>query len=283
MSKKTVLITGCSDGGIGSTLAKQFAALGYHVYATLRTVSKAASLRDVSGVEILSLDVTLQESITACAAEVERRSGSLDILINNAGADFVVPFLDVKLEEAKQLYDVNIFSILLVTQAFAPMLIKAKGCVANFSSIAGEMPLCWSSIYVSSKAAAKKMSECMRTELAPLDVRVITAVVGAVHTPIHERAGELNMPPTSYYQSLRDHINEVRKGTTKPGAVDTETVCKGLIADITGGKSGVVWRGGTATGVRLLSWLAPSSIWDSIVNNGRGLELISRPSNTDKK
>ncbi|KAI0185944.1 hypothetical protein EV127DRAFT_347236 [Xylaria flabelliformis] len=283
MSKKTVLITGCSDGGIGSTLAKQFAALGYHVYATLRTVSKAASLQDVSGVEILSLDVTSQESIAACAAEVERRSGSLDVLINNAGADFVVPFLDVKLEEAKQLYDVNVFSILLVTQAFAPMLIKAKGCVANFSSIAGEMPLCWSSIYVSSKSAAKKMSECMRTELAPLGVRVITAVVGAVHTPIHERAGDLNMPPTSYYQSLRDHINEVRRGTTKPGAVDTETVCRGLIADITGGKSGVVWRGGTATGVRLLSWLAPSSMWDSIVNNGRGLELVSRPSITDKK
>jgi len=149
MSKKTVLITGCSDGGIGSTLAKQFAALGYHVYATLRTVSKAASLRNVSGVEILSLDVTSQESIAACAAEVERRSGSLDILINNAGADFVVPFLDVKLEEAKQLYDVNVFSILLVTQAFAPMLIKAKGCVANFSSIAGEMPLCWSSTSIS--------------------------------------------------------------------------------------------------------------------------------------
>lgn len=135
-------------------------------------------------------------------------------------------------------------------------------------------------IYVSSKSAAKKMSECMRTELAPLGVRVITAVVGAVHTPIHERAGELNMPPNSYYQSLRDHINEVRKGTTKPGAVDTETVCKGLIADITGGKSGVVWRGGTATAVRLLSWLAPASVWDSIVNNGRGLDLISRPSTT---
>ena len=104
------------------------------------------------------------------------------------------------------------------------------------------------------------------------------APVGAVHTPIHQRAGELNIPSTSYYQNLRDHINEVREGTTKPGAVDTDTVCKALIADITGGKSGVIWRGGTASAVRLLSWISPSSVWDSIVNNGRGLDQVVRPS-----
>ncbi|KAI0201521.1 putative short-chain dehydrogenase/reductase [Astrocystis sublimbata] len=278
MAKKTVLITGCSDGGIGSTLAKQFAAHGYHVFATVRTVSKAASLQAVSGIDILELEVTSQESIAACAADVDRRTaGSLDVLVNNAGADFVVPFLDVKIDEAKKLFDVNVFSILMVTQAFAPMLINARGCVANFGSIAGEMPLCWSSVYTSSKAAAKHLSECLRTEMAPLGVRVITAVVGAVHTPIHQRAGELDLPQGSYYRNLRDHINEVRKGTTKPGACDTETVCKGLIADITGNKSGVVWRGGTAGGVRLLSWIAPAGIWDSIVNNGRGLEQVVRP------
>ncbi|KAI8626387.1 putative short-chain dehydrogenase/reductase [Xylariaceae sp. FL1651] len=278
MNKKTVLITGCSDGGIGSTLAKQFAAKGYHVFATLRNTSKAASLVGVNSVEVLELEVTSRESIAACAAEVDRRTnGSLDILINNAGADFVVPFLDVNVDEAKRLYDVNVWSIMLVTQGFAPLLIKAHGCVANFSSIAGEMPLCWSSVYSSSKVAAKQMSECMRTELAPLGVRVVTAIVGAVHTPIHERAGELNLPAGSYYQNMRDHLNEVRKGTHKPGAVDPEVVCRELIADITGGKSGVIWRGGTATPVRYLSWLLPAGMWESIVNKGRGLEMVAKP------
>ncbi|KAJ8122118.1 hypothetical protein O1611_g9927 [Lasiodiplodia mahajangana] len=281
MHKKSVLITGCSDGGIGSELAKQFAAKGYQVFATVRTPSKAASLESVSGVEVLQLEVTSKESIAACAAEVDRRTGgTLDVLINNAGADFVFPFLDVDIEEVKKLYDVNVFSIIRVTQGFAPMLIKAQGCVANFSSIAGEMPLCWSisseGVYSGSKVAAKQTSEVMRTELAPLGVRVITGIIGAVHTPIHERAGELNLPEGSPYQNLRDHINEVRKGTVKPGAVDVTSVCKSIISDIEGGKSGIIWRGGTSSLVRFLSWLLPAGLWETVVNNGRGLEKVTK-------
>ncbi|KAF2971904.1 hypothetical protein GQX73_g1746 [Xylaria multiplex] len=265
-----VLITGCSDGGIGSELAKQFAARGYQVYATVRTPSKAASLVGVSGVEVLELEVTSTESIAACATEVDRcTGGTLDVLINNAGADFVVPFLDVSLEQAKQLYDVNVFSIIGVTQEFAPMLIKAQGCVVNFSSIAG--------VYSSSKAAAKQISECMRTELAPLGVRVITGIIGAVQTPIHQRAGDLVLSEGSYYQNLRDHINEVRKGTTKPGAVDVASVCKTIVSDVDGEKRGIVWRGGTAAAVRFLSWLLPNGLWESVVNKGRGLEQVVKP------
>lgn len=121
------------------------------------------------------------------------------------------------------------------------------------------------------------MSETMRTELAPLGVRVITGVIGAVHTPIHQRAGELNLPPRSYYRNLRDHINEILKGNNKPGAVNTDVVCQGIISDITGGKSGVIWRGGTASAVKILSWLLPAGVWEGIVNKGRGLELVTKP------
>ncbi|KAI1375603.1 putative short-chain dehydrogenase/reductase [Hypoxylon crocopeplum] len=275
MAKKTVLITGCSDGGIGATMAKEFAAQGYHVFATLRNLTKAKSLEGVDGVEILQLEVTSKESVEQCAAEVEKRTGgTLDILVNNAGADFVIPLLDVSIDEAKKLYDINVWGILLVTQAFAPMLIKAKGCVANFSSIAGIMPLSWSGIYSSSKAAAKQMSEILRVELQPLGVRVITAMVGAVVTPIHDRAGELDLPAGSPYQNIRDLINDVRKGVHKPGAVKVEVASKALISDITSGKTGLVWRGGTASLSRYLGWLLPNGVWESVVNNGRGLNMV---------
>ncbi|RYP56730.1 hypothetical protein DL771_011669 [Monosporascus sp. 5C6A] len=275
MAMKTVLITGCSDGGIGSTMAKQFAAQGYHVFATLRSPMKGKSLVGVHGLEILELEVTSKESIEQCAAEVKKRTGgTLDILVNNAGADFVIPLLDVSIDEAKRLYDINVWSILALTQSFAPMLIKAKGCVANLSSIAACMPLCWSGIYSSSKAAAKQISEILRVELRPLGVRVITGMVGAVKTPIHDRTGELNLPTGSYYQNIRDLINDIRKGTKKPGAVDVEVASKAIINDITSGKSGIIWRGGTSSLTRYLEWLLPNGLWETVVNNGRGLELV---------
>ncbi|KAI1501988.1 hypothetical protein F5X99DRAFT_428050 [Biscogniauxia marginata] len=136
------------DGGMRSSMAKLFAAQGYHIFATLRNTAKGKSLAAVSGVEILELEVISQESIEQCAAEVGKQTeGALDILINNAGADFVIPLLDVSMDEAKRLYDISVWSILGVTKGFAPMLIKAKGCVANFSSIAGILDLPTGSYY----------------------------------------------------------------------------------------------------------------------------------------
>jgi 1-acylglycerone phosphate reductase len=144
MTKRTVLITGCSDGGIGAAMAKAFSDQEYRVLATLRNVSKAGSLAQMPNVEILQLDVTSHESIEQCVLEVQKRiGGALDVLVNNAGADFVIPLLDVSIDEAKRLYDVNVWSILATTQAFAPMLIQAKGTVSNICSIAATMPLAW--------------------------------------------------------------------------------------------------------------------------------------------
>lgn len=145
MAKKTVLITGCSEGGIGAAMTKAFTDQGYHVFATLRNTSKAGSLAQMANVEIVQLEVTSLESISQCVLEVLKRTGgTLDILVNNAGADFVMPLLDASIDEAKKLYDVNVWSILATTQAFAPLLIKAKGTVCNISSTAATMPLTWS-------------------------------------------------------------------------------------------------------------------------------------------
>jgi 1-acylglycerone phosphate reductase len=144
MAKRTVLITGCSAGGIGATMTKAFSDLDYHVFATLRDTAKAGSLAQMANVEILQLEVTSRESIEQCVLDVQKRTGgTLDVLVNNAGADFVIPLLDTSIEEAKKLYDVNVWGILATTQAFAPLLIKAKGTVCNISSIAATMPLAW--------------------------------------------------------------------------------------------------------------------------------------------
>lgn len=144
MSKRTVLITGCSEGGIGAALARAFHAKGYQVYATLRNPAKAGSLAQMDGMDISTLDVTKKESISQCVQYIETKTGGkLDVLVNNAGADCTIPLLDVPIEEAKALFDLNFWAVLALTQAFAPMLIKAGGTVVNINSVAAKMILAW--------------------------------------------------------------------------------------------------------------------------------------------
>jgi 1-acylglycerone phosphate reductase len=129
-------------------------------------------------------------------------------------------------------------------------------------------------VYSSSKVAAKQISETLRIELQPLGVTVITAMIGAVHTPIHDKAGELVLPEGSYYQSVRETINDQRKGMTKPGSQQVDVTAKNLVNDIVAGRAGLVWRGGTATLVRYLVWLLPSGLFEHVVNDGRGLNKV---------
>ena len=141
---KSVLITGCSEGGLGTSMAKVFRQKGFHVFATLCNLAKAGELADLDNVELLDLDVSSCESIQLCAQAVEKRTGgTLDVLANNAAADFVMPMLDVSIDEAKKLYDTNFWGMLQTVQVFAPMLIKAKDVICNIISTARFLPIAW--------------------------------------------------------------------------------------------------------------------------------------------
>ena len=142
--KKTVLVTGCTTGGIGWAMAKKFHERGFYVFATARNPSTAGDLAELDDTEILELDVTVPENIVRCKDIVGKRTGgSLDVLVNNAGVEFNSPLLDTKVAEAKRLYDVNVWGPLIMVQAFAPLLIEAKGVVFNQSSIDGAINMVW--------------------------------------------------------------------------------------------------------------------------------------------
>ncbi|KAK6197112.1 hypothetical protein LQW54_010907 [Pestalotiopsis sp. IQ-011] len=136
---KTVLITGCSEGGLGAAMAKVLHDQGYHVFATLRDTSKTGPLASLERVEVLELEVTSKESITRCVEHVRQGTGgTLDMLVNNAARSSVMPLLDVDIDDAKEMFDVNFWSILAVTQAFAPLIVQAKGVLVNHSSVASK-------------------------------------------------------------------------------------------------------------------------------------------------
>lgn len=142
-NQKSALITGCSEGGIGHALALGFSRRGVHVFATARTPSKMASLENDPNITLLAMDVTSQASIDAAAAAVAEagigKGGTLDYLVNNAGGQVVMPVLDLDMAVARQMYDVNFFGVLAVIKAFAPLVINAKGTIANLSSIGASL------------------------------------------------------------------------------------------------------------------------------------------------
>lgn len=99
----TVLITGCSQGGIGDALARRFAGLGHHVFAAVRNTSKAAHLSDLENIEIVTVDVTSLESVQDLVVVVKTRlpDGKLDILVNNAGFGATGPLIEADLATAR--------------------------------------------------------------------------------------------------------------------------------------------------------------------------------------
>lgn len=139
-SKGTVLLTGCSDGSAGSALALAFQKKGYRVFASSRTLTTMSKLDGLPDVRLLQLDTTKPADIKAAAETVAGEAGgSLSYLVNCAGRNHFMPLLDEDVEAAKAIYETNVWGPLAVTQAFAPLLIEARGTVVFVSSVAGHL------------------------------------------------------------------------------------------------------------------------------------------------
>ena len=150
MGSDYALITGCSDGSIGSALAREFLKHGVNVFATARDVGKMSSLKEIKGIKLLPLDVTSSTSIAEAVETVKvETGGKLKYLVNNAGGGYTMPTLDADLEKVKKMYDVNVFGVVAVTQGFAPLVIAAKGAIVNISSVAGVCYPAWTSKWLS--------------------------------------------------------------------------------------------------------------------------------------
>jgi 1-acylglycerone phosphate reductase len=141
IQQKSVLITGCSEGGVGAAIAAAFVARGYHVFATARTPSKISeSLRSDPNVTTLALDVTSTASIEAATTEVIKATGGrLDVLVNNAGMGLSMALLDMPIGEGRKIFELQYWGPLAMIKAFGEPLIRTKGCVVNVASVGGEV------------------------------------------------------------------------------------------------------------------------------------------------
>lgn len=144
MPLKSILITGCSAGGIGAAIAVALARSGHCVFATARNTSKIPSeLKELSNVTTMPLDVSSDLSVQE-AVKVVRASGKgLDVLVNNAGGGYASPILDMDIEKGKELYDTNVWGCIRTIKAFSDLLIATHGRIVNLGSIGGKVYMPW--------------------------------------------------------------------------------------------------------------------------------------------
>ncbi|KAI1646786.1 NAD(P)-binding protein [Daldinia loculata] len=268
-SRRSVLITGCSTGGIGAALAEVFQEKGYHVFATARNPSKIPpTLSRSANVTVLTLDVLSSESIAAAVEGVKKETGgTLDILINNSGGIILLPALDTSMEDGKRLFDFNFWAPFAMLQAFAPLLIEAKGCVVNNSSASAYSPMALTSVYNSSKAALAMASETWRHELQPLGVRTVTLITCAVKTGSFAKYQRDEVPASSKYYGIRDFIYGFSDGWLQAGAISSRQYATKVVREIENGSTGIVWAGTHALLLRLLCWLLPKPLFDMVVES----------------
>lgn len=278
--RKTVLITGCSDGGLGAALATAYHNAGYRVFATARSPSKMFTLK-ASGIETLSLDVLSESSLSACVSEVQKLTGgSLNVLLNNAGAGYNMPISDLSLLEAKRLFDLNVWSAIATIQAFLPLLLRARdgAMVVNQTSVGAVTGLPFQSTYNASKAALAMFSECFRLEMQPFNIKVVDLRTGGVKSNFFDNvkaAGYSTLPANSIYGVARDTIEKVFRGESLEGQfVDKDIWARQVVADLTKAKPPYqVWRGGNA----LLCWVStflPVGMMDWKIREIFGLDIV---------
>ncbi len=191
---KTIVITG-SSSGIGKAAAKQFAAEGWQVAATMRNPEAETELGGVENVALYQLDVTDQASIDAAVGAILDAYPTVDVVLNNAGYGLMGPFEAASAEQIRRQFDTNVFGLMEVTRAFLPHFrANNAGLFLNVSSIGGLITFPLTSPYHSSKWAVEGFSESLAFELRELGIQVKLIEPGGVSTDFGGRSLDVAMP-----------------------------------------------------------------------------------------
>ena len=190
---KTILITGASSG-FGRLTAETLRNSGHKIFAGFRSndgrkKQVADELREKK-IEILKLDVTDQGSVDSAIAQLlEKSNNELDVVVNNAGMASAGISEAFTPEQARQLFEVNVFGVQRVLRATLPVLrAKRRGLVINVGSILGRITLPFFGLYGASKYAVEAMSDSYRYELSQLGVEVVLVQPSAYPTNMYAAA-----------------------------------------------------------------------------------------------
>ena len=180
-AKPTILITGVSSG-IGRAIAEDLLSRGYAVLGSVRRAGDAAELKARWPTDFMPLvfDVTDTDALPAVVTQVETILGGrgLRALVNNAGIFLGGPLMHQPLAEVRKAFDVNVFGLLAVTQAFLPLLgarhnrAGPPGRIVNIGSVAGAITVPLMTVYSATKHAVEALTQGLRRELSIYGIEV---------------------------------------------------------------------------------------------------------------
>ena len=215
---KAVLITGCSSG-IGRATALRLAGSGWKVYASARRPESIADLAD-AGCRTLALDVTDDASMRAAVDAVERESGAVGVLINNAGYSQSGAIETVPLDAARRQFDTNVFGPVRLAQLVLPkMRAQRWGKIVNVGSMGGRLTFPGGGYYHATKHALEAISDALRFEVAGFGIDVILLEPGLITTEFGEAAAasmdasrQASTDPGDPYAKFNTAVGTVSKG-----------------------------------------------------------------------
>jgi NAD(P)-dependent dehydrogenase (short-subunit alcohol dehydrogenase family) len=275
-SLRTVVITGSSTG-IGEAAALRLDAGGWRVVAGVRREAdgRALAARASDRLSWIHLDVTDEASIRSAASEVDRLvdGRGLGGLVNNAGIAVGGPLEYLPMQDLRRQFEVNVFGLVAVTQAFLPLLRTGSGRIVNVGSIGGRITTPFVGPYCASKHAVEALSDALRMELKPWGLEVSVIEPGVVATPIWEKGvrdfnrttGALSPEAARRYGGMIAGFGRILHGSARRG-IPADRVARAIEHALTARRPRVRYLLGRDARLRLLlQQVLPRRWYDALV------------------
>jgi NADP-dependent 3-hydroxy acid dehydrogenase YdfG len=195
IENKVVVITGASSG-LGEATARHLAAQGATIVLGAHRADRIEALAEeltAAGrrAKAVTTDVTDRDQVRRLVDTAVEEFGRVDVMLNNAGLMPLAPLERLKLDEWDQMIDVNIKGVLYgIAAALPPMQEQRSGHIINVSSVYGHVVDPGATVYCATKFAVRALSEGLRREVKPYNIRTTVISPGAVSTELLENIGE---------------------------------------------------------------------------------------------